>query len=88
MKDVSLKLKNLRIQFFKNTLHDKKSACFWCTYEYDSPPCYIPKQEMDTSIIGYGSFCRPECAVGYLMKESLDDSTKFERYHLLNRIYS
>jgi len=88
MKDVSLKLKHLRIQFFKNTLNDKKSACFWCTYEYDSPPCYIPKQEMDTNVIGYGSFCRPECAVGYLMKEPLDDSTKFERYHLLNRIYS
>jgi hypothetical protein len=88
MKDISLKLKNLRIQFFKNTLQDKKSACFWCTYEFDSPPCYIPKQEMDTTIIGYGSFCRPECAVGYLMKEALDDSTKFERYNLLNRIYS
>lgn len=88
MKDITMKLKNLRIQFFKNTLNDKKSACFWCTYEFDSPPCYIPKQEFYTNITGYGSFCRPECAVGYLMKESLDDSTKFERYHLLNRIYS
>jgi hypothetical protein len=88
MKDITMKLKHLRIQFFKNTLHDKKSACFWCTYEYDSPPCYIPKNELDNSITGYGSFCRPECAVGYLMKEPIDDSTKFERYHLLNRIYS
>jgi hypothetical protein len=88
MKDITMKLKHLRIQYFKNTLHDKKSACFWCTYEYDSPPCYIPKNELDTSVTGYGSFCRPECAVGYLMKEPIDDSTKFERYHLLNRIYS
>lgn len=88
MKDINSKLKALRIQFYKNTLNDKKSACFWCTYEYDSPPCYIPKYETDNSICGYGSFCRPECAVGYLMKEQLDDSTKFERYHLLNRIYS
>jgi len=88
MKDITMKLKQLRIQYFKNTINDKKSACFWCTYEYDSPPCYIPKQEFDTIITGYGSFCRPECAVGYLMKESIDDSTKFERYHLLNRIYS
>ena len=88
MKDITMKLKQLRIQYFKNTLQDKKSACFWCTYEFDSPPCYIPKQEFDKNILGYGSFCRPECAVGYLMKESLDDSTKFERYHLLNRIYS
>lgn len=88
IKDINSKLKALRIQFYKNTLNDKKSACFWCTYEYDSPPCYIPKYENDSTICGYGSFCRPECAVGYLMKEQIDDSTKFERYHLLNRIYS
>jgi hypothetical protein len=43
---------------------------------------------MNDTIVGYGSFCRPECAVGYLMKEPIDDSMKFERYHLLNRIYS
>jgi hypothetical protein len=88
MKDINSKLKALRIQFYKNTLNDKKSACFWCTFEFDSPPCYIPKHETDGSICGYGCFCRPECAVGYLMKEHIDDSTKFERYHLLNRIYS
>ena len=88
MKDINSKLKDLRIQFYKNNVNEKKSACFWCTYEYDNSPCYIPKYEMNDSIVGYGSFCRPECAVGYLMKEPIDDSTKFERYHLLNRIYS
>lgn len=88
MKDINSKLKDLRIQFYKNTINDKKSACFWCTYEYDNTPCYIPKYEINDEITGYGSFCRPECAVGFLMKESIDDSTKFERYHLLNRIYS
>jgi len=88
IKDVNYKLKNLKINLYKNTLQDKKSSCFWCTYEYDNPPCYIPKHEMDDRLFGYGSFCRPECAVAYLMKENLDDSTKFERYHLLNQIYS
>jgi hypothetical protein len=67
---------------------DKKSACFWCTYEYDNPACYIPKHEIDGELYGYGSFCRPECAVAYLMKENIDDSMKFERYHLLNQMYS
>jgi hypothetical protein len=43
---------------------------------------------MDNTVYGYGSFCRPECAVAYLMKENIDDSTKFERYHLLNKLYS
>jgi hypothetical protein len=43
---------------------------------------------MDGTIYGYGSFCRPECAVAHLKKETIDDSTKFDRYHLLNQIYS
>jgi hypothetical protein len=88
LKHINSKLKDLRIQFYKNTLNDKKSACFWCSYEFDNQACYIPKYEMNDSICGYGSFCRPECAVGYLMKENIDDSTKFERYQLLNQIYS
>ena len=88
MKDINMKLKHLKLNLYKNMLQDKKSACFWCTYDYDNPPCYIPKYEMNDKIFGYGSFCRPECAVAYLMKENIDDSTKFERYHLLNQIYS
>ena len=88
MKDINAKLKRLKIDLYKNNLPDKKSACFWCTYEYDNPSCYIPKYEMDGTIFGYGSFCRPECAVAHLMKENIDDSIKFERYHLLNNIYS
>lgn len=88
IKDINYKLKKLKINLYKNININKNSACFWCTYEYDNPPCYIPKYEMDDKIFGYGSFCRPECAVAYLMKENIDDSTKFERYHLLNQIYS
>jgi hypothetical protein len=88
LKGVHQKLRKLRTQFYKNTLNDKKSACFWCTYEFDNEPCFIPKHEMDDSIAGYGCFCRPECAVGYLMNEPMNDSTKFERYQLLNQIYS
>jgi hypothetical protein len=89
IKDMSAKIKQLKIQLYKNTLQsEKKSACFWCTYDFDNSPCYIPKYEMDGTIYGYGSFCRPECAVAYLMKETIDDSTKFDRYHLLNQIYS
>jgi hypothetical protein len=84
MKDINAKLK---INLYKNNMSEKKSACFWCTYDYDSPTCYIPKYESDNGIFAYGSFCRPECAAAFLLKEGLDDSTKFERYHLLNQIY-
>jgi hypothetical protein len=36
----------------------------------------------------YGCFCSPECAVSYLMSENIDTSVKFERYALLNSLYS
>jgi len=88
MKDLNAKLKKLKIQYYKNLDTHYKPACFWCTYEYDNPCCYIPKYEIDDEMFGYGSFCRPECAAAFLMKENIDDSTKFERYHLLNKIYS
>jgi hypothetical protein len=88
IKDINMKLKHLKISLYKNAMDEKKAACFWCTYDFDNQPCYIPKCENDGDIHGYGSFCRPECAVAYLMKENIDDSTKFERYHLLNRVYN
>mgnify|MGYP006418004273 FL=1 len=88
IKDINMKLKQLKISLYKNTMNEKKSACFWCTYDYDNQSCYIPNCENDGEIQGYGSFCRPECAVAYLMRENIDDSTKFERYHLLNRVYN
>jgi hypothetical protein len=88
IKDINQKLKRLKLQLYKNSNPDKKAACFWCTYEFDNQTCYIPKYELDGQLCGYGSFCRPECAAAYLMKENIDDSTKFERYHLLNQIYS
>ena len=87
MKDINTKLKEIKLQLYKSEYPDKKVACFWCTYEYDNPSCYIPKYDMNSVVYGYGSFCRPECAVAHLMKENIDDSVKFERYHLLNQIY-
>ncbi len=85
--EINQKLKNLKIQLFKNKINEKKSACFWCTFDFDNTECYIPAFENDSKMYGYGSFCRPECAVAYLMKESIDDSIKFERYNLMNQIY-
>ncbi len=87
IKDINQKLKEIKLQLYKDSNPDKKSACFWCTYEYDNTTCYIPKYELDGDINGYGSFCRPECAAAYLLKENIDDSAKFERYQLLNNIY-
>lgn len=87
IREINSKLKKLKIDLYKNNNQDKKSACFWCTCDFDNPPCYIIKYEMDNVLSAYGCFCRPECAVAYLMEENIDDSVKFERYHLLNHTY-
>jgi len=81
------KLKELAINLHSNNISDKKSACHWCTYVFDSPPIYIPKCEVQGTYHVYGCFCSPECACAYLHRENLDTSAKFERYHFLNHIY-
>lgn len=87
-KDVWEKIRQLKIKLHNNDVSDKRSNCFWCTYPFDNPPIYIPKQERNGNIEVYGCFCSPECAVAYLKKEPLDTSTLWERYALLNNVYS
>ena len=78
----------LKIRLHNNDVSDKRSNCFWCTYPFDNPPIYIPKHERNGSIEVYGCFCSPECAVAHLKREPIDTSMLWERYALLNNIYS
>jgi len=87
-KEIWKKIKQLQHNLHINNVNDKKSACFWCTYDFDSPPIYIPKHFIKDSYHVYGCFCSPECAVAHLMEENIDSSTKFERYHFINHIYA
>ena len=87
-KDIWKKLKVLEQNLHMNNISDKKSACFWCSYDFDNLPIYIPKHYIKDSYHVYGCFCSPECAVAHLMEENIDSSIKFERYYLLNHIYS
>jgi hypothetical protein len=86
-KDAWKKIKILEHNLHTNNIGNKKSCCFWDSCEFDNHPVYIPKHFTNESYHVYGCFCSPECAVAYLMNESIDNSTKFERYHLLNHIY-
>jgi hypothetical protein len=87
-KEIWKKLKQLEHNLHINNVVNKRSACFWDTCEFDNPPIYIPKYFINGTYNVYGCFCSPECAVAYLMNENIDSSIKFERYHLLNHIYT
>ncbi len=88
LKQIWEKLHKLKQNLKINNVSDKKSACFWCTYKFDNPAIYIPKCYVNNNIEVYGCFCSPQCAVSYLKNENIDNSTRWERYSLLNNIYS
>ena len=80
-------IKELEINLHNNSVH-KRSDCFWCTCSFDNSPIYIPKSMTESKYNVYGNFCSPECACSFLFNEHIDDVTKFERYQLLNFMYS
>lgn len=82
------KLEKLSNNLHINNISNKKCACFHCTCDFDNIPIYIPKYELNNTYHVYGCFCSPECACAYLMNDkSIDSTTRFERYQLLNYIY-
>jgi len=62
-------------------------ACFWCAHTFSNQPCVLPEREEGGTYRVYGNFCCAECAVSYLLEETLDSTTRWERMALLNRIY-
>jgi len=63
-------------------------ACFWDCHSFTSPPCAIPSHVQNEVWHMYGTFCSPECATAYLFKERIDHHVQWERYALLNSLYS
>ena len=83
---------DLMVQF-RDTVASKKLptstdvACYWCSHSFQGTPCIIPEREEQGVYRVYGNFCCPECAVAYLLEESLDSTTRWEHMALLHRIY-
>ena len=83
------KLEKLSNSLHMDNLCNKKSACFYCTCDFDNQPIYIPKFKLNNIYHVYGCFCSPECACASLMNDkNIDSTVRFERYYLLNYIYS
>jgi hypothetical protein len=93
LREIWKKINRLKVIFHKDGAHHaatQRSACFWCTYEFETPTIHIPTLYNKTSNAYnvYGCFCSPECATAHLMKELIDTSVRFERFHLLHAMYS
>lgn len=85
---VHQKVKQLAANLHSNNIN-KRADCFWCTCPFDTQAVHIPKSKNNDQYQVYGSFCCPECAAAYLLAETkLDNSTRVERYHILNYLYA
>jgi hypothetical protein len=62
-------------------------ACYWCSHSFNNQSVVIPESERNGTYKVYGNFCSSECAMAYLLKESLDPHIRWDRMALLYRIY-
>ncbi len=71
-----------------NCLIPKKTniCCWWCTYQFDWLPTYLPEKFSDNKFYVSGCFCSFNCAAAYNLS-LIDDSKKWERYSLLKQLY-
>ena len=63
-------------------------ACFWCCETFETRPCVIPTAIVDEVWHVYGNYCTPQCGLAYLLSETIDTHTRWERIALLNRLYA
>ena len=60
--------------------------CFWCFHNFDCIPCALPYKYQNNNYHVFGNFCSKECAAAYNF--DLNDNNIWERYSLLNMLYS
>lgn len=73
--------------FENNNITPKKTniCCWWCTYQFEDLPTYLPEKYHDNKFYVRGCFCSFNCAGAYNL--NLNDSKVWERYSLLKQMY-
>lgn len=61
-------------------------ACWWCTHHFDTVPIFIPDSFYNNIYNVFGCFCTFNCAYAYIL--SMNDSSVWYRYSLLNMLYN
>jgi hypothetical protein len=61
-------------------------ACWWCTYNFDSLPFFIPEKHYDGIYYVFGCFCGPSCASAYNL--NMNDYRMNDRHSLIKKMYN
>ena len=60
-------------------------CCWWCTYNFDTLPTYLPEKYSNNKFYVSGCFCSFNCAGAYNLH--LNDNKIWDRYSLLKQMY-
>ncbi len=60
-------------------------ACWWCTYNFDTQPLFMPEHYKNNIYHVFGNFCSFGCMLAY--NENMDDYRKGVRTALIKQLY-
>jgi hypothetical protein len=76
------------ISINNNKLHvAEKSpyACWWCSYNFDTYPLFLPEKFHNNKYYVFGNFCSFSCIFAY--NDSIDDYRRTTRNSLIKKLY-
>ncbi len=60
-------------------------ACWWCTYQFDTQPLFMPDHYKNNIYYVFGNYCSFACMMAY--NEDMDDYRKSVRMALIKQLY-
>jgi hypothetical protein len=89
VKDNKKKLMNLNLITLENkklVVQEKTDlVCWWCTYNFDTIPCFLPEKYYDGKYHVFGNFCSFGCVFAY--NDNIDDYKRLLRESLIRKLY-
>ena len=91
--NISIENTNLFIEYSDSNKKEqwpKETAidCLWCCYPFNNTPYGLPIKKQKEYFVMFGNFCSPECTAAYNFDNTNLNEDKWERYSLLNYLYS
>ncbi len=68
-----------------NICEKTQLACWWCTYQFDTQPLFMPDHYKNNLYYVFGNFCTFSCMLAY--NENMDDYRKSVRNGLIKQLY-
>jgi hypothetical protein len=91
MYNTEIKYYPVNLNLFEKTTNNKlipketHIACWWCTYQFNNLPTFLPEKINNGEFYVQGCFCSFNCAAAYNL--NLNDIKTLERYSLLKQLY-